>query len=61
MEKQKERMYLAPAVKVVEFMVEQGFAFSPTVNQTGTENDGMNEQMNYDENNSLGYDWTTGY
>ena len=61
MKKQKERMYLAPAVKVVEFMVEQGFAFSPTVNQTGTENDGMNEQMNYDENNSLGYDWTTGY
>ena len=42
-------------------MVEQGFAFSPTVNQTGTENDGMNEQMNYDGNNSLGYDWTTGY
>ena len=61
MKKQKQKMYLTPTIKVVEFMVEQGFAFSPTVNQAGTENDGMNEKMTYDGDNSLGYDWTTGY
>lgn len=61
MKNQKQEMYLAPTIKVVEFLVEQGFAFSPTVNQTETENDGMNEQMNYDSGNELGYDWSTGY
>ena len=61
MKNQKKEMYLAPTIKVVEFLVEQGFAFSPTVNQTETENDGMNEQMNYDGDNALGYDWATGY
>ena len=61
MNNQKQKMYLAPTIKVVEFTVEQGFAFSPTVNQTGTDTDGMNEQMTYDNNNSLDYDWSTGY
>ena len=44
---------------MVAFMIERGFEGSPyRIVQPDTDNDGMNEQMNYDENNStLGWDW----
>ena len=44
---------------MVAFMIERGFEGSPySIVQPDTDTDGMNEQMNYDENNStLGWDW----
>lgn len=48
MKEKKQKLYMAPVVKTVDFVVEGGFADSPfTVNQPETENDGMNEQMDY--------------
>lgn len=50
---------MSPTVKMVDFVVERGFEASPySINQVDTDADGMNEQMNYDENNqTLGWDW----
>lgn len=58
---QNKKMYQTPTIKVVEFRVEQGFNYSTTANQPGTDAAGMNEQMTYDSGNTLNYDWTTGY
>ena len=56
--KKSKNNYLSPAVKVVDFVIERGFEASPySVVQPDTNDDGMAEQMNYDENNSLGWDW----
>jgi len=44
----KSKQYMTPVIKVVIFQVEQGFAGSvttTTINQTGTDYDGMNEKM----------------
>ncbi len=50
--------YLQPIIRVVDFMVEGGFDASYTLNQPGTDEDGMMENMNYDEGNTtLGWDW----
>lgn len=56
---QQKKSYKEPTVKMVAFMIERGFEGSPyRIVQPDTDTDGMNEQMNYDENNSnLGWDW----
>lgn len=56
---QQKKSYKEPTVKMVAFTIERGFEGSPySIVQPDTETDGMNEQMNYDENNStLGWDW----
>ena len=49
MKEKKQKLYMAPVIKTVGFVVEGGFADSPyTVNQPSEdENDGMYEQMDY--------------
>lgn len=49
MKEKKQKLYMAPVIKTVDFVVEGGFADSPyTVNQPSEdENDGMYEQMDY--------------
>lgn len=49
MKEKKQKLYMAPVVKTVDFVVEGGFAGSPnTINQPSEdENDGMYEQMDY--------------
>lgn len=56
----KAKNYMAPTLKVVDFTVEHGFAGSPnySVNQPGTDNDGMVEQMNYQTDaEQTAWDW----
>lgn len=56
--KKTKTNYLSPSVKVVDFVIERGFEASPySIVQPETETDGMVEQMNYDEDNSLNWDW----
>ena len=51
--------YISPSIKIVEFMVEVGLGTSGTsdkaIVQPTTGNDGMAEEMNYD---NLGWDWS---
>jgi len=57
----KQKLYMAPVVKTVDFVVEGGFADSPyTVNQPSeTENDGMFEKMDYQtETEQNDWGWT---
>lgn len=56
---QQKRSYLTPTIKMVEFEVEVGMAASPykIVQPSDDETDGMVEQMSYDANNDLGWDW----
>ena len=50
--------YQQPTVRVVDFMVEGGFEGSYTLNQPVTDENGMMENMNYDEGNTtLGWQW----
>jgi hypothetical protein len=60
MKEKKQKLYMAPVVKTVDFVVEGVFAGSPnTINQPSeTENDGMYEQMDYqttDEQQAWGW------
>ena len=48
--------YISPSIKIVEFMVEVGLGASDkAIVQPTTGNDGMAEEMNYD---NLGWDWS---
>ena len=61
MKEMKSKQYMTPSIKVVKFQVEQGFAGSDTtttINQTGTEYDGMNEKMTLGNSNNGGaWNW----
>lgn len=62
MKEKKQKLYMAPVVKTVEFYVEGGFAgTTKSINQPSEdENDGMFEKMDYqtDDPNDGGWDWT---
>ena len=60
MKEKKQKLYMAPVVKTVEFSVEGGFADSPySVNQPTSDNNGMMEQMSYQtETEQNDWGWT---
>ncbi len=59
--KVNQKKYEVPTVKVVNFMVEQGFAGTNDriVQPSSTEDDGMAEKLNDGSSLEWGWDWNT--